>query len=83
MPQHKSAEKRLRQNEKRRAHNKQYKSRMRTMVNKVREAEEKEEAEELLRETKSLLDRLASKGIIHANKAARYKSDLEQHVNEM
>ena len=83
MPTHESAKKRLRQNEKRRQHNKQYKSRVRTMVEKVRDAEDKEEAEELLRQAKSLLDRLASKGIIHKNKSARYKSDLEQHVNAL
>lgn len=83
MPTHESAKKRLRQNEKKRQHNKQYKSRVRTMVEKVRDAEDKEEAEELLRQAKSLLDRLASKGIIHKNKSARYKSDLEQHVNEL
>lgn len=83
MPQHKSAIKRVRQNEKRRLHNKDQKSRVRTLMKKVRDAEDKEEAQALLNEAKAGLDRLATKGIIHKNKAANYKSKLEKHVNAL
>lgn len=83
MPQHESAEKRLRQTKKRTEHNQQYRSRMRTMMNKVKETDDKEEAASLFNETKALLDRLAAKGLIHKNKAARYKSSLEKYVNSL
>jgi small subunit ribosomal protein S20 len=83
MPQHKSAEKRVRQNARRRARNRYHRSRMRTLVKKLRSAEDKEQASPLLLSIKSYLDRLASKGIIHKNKAANYKSELEKHVNSL
>ena len=83
MPQHKSAIKRVRQNEKRRVRNRVHRSRMRTLIKRIREAENKEQAQGLLNETKAYLDRLASKGIIHQNKAAHYKSKLERHVETL
>jgi len=83
MPQHQSAVKRVRQNEKRRLHNKSQKSQVRTLMKKVEAAEDKAEAQSLLNEAKAGLDRLASKGIIHKNKAANYKSKLEKHVNAL
>jgi small subunit ribosomal protein S20 len=83
MPQHKSAEKRVRQDEKKRLRNKNQKSRVRTKMKKLRSLEDKEAAEELLNDVKSELDRLAGKGLIHKNKAANYKSKLERHVNEL
>ncbi len=83
MPQHKSAAKRVRQTEKKRASNRLHRSRLRTMMKKLRSSETKDEAAPLLNETKSYLDRLASKRIIHKNKAANYKSELERHVNAL
>lgn len=83
MPQHKSAAKRVRQNEKRRQQNRQHKTHVRSLMKKLRATEDREEAEALLPEAKSALDRLASKGIIHKNKAANYKSKLEKHVNAL
>lgn len=83
MPQHKSAEKRVRQAAKRRDRNRVHRSRMRTMIKKLRETQDKDEAARLLNETKGYLDRLASKGIIHKNKAANYKRQLEQRVNSL
>ena len=83
MPQHKSAAKRVRQNEKRRTRNRYHRSRMRTMMKKLRQTEDKDQAQTLLQDTKAYLDRLATKGIIHKNKAANYKSKLEQHVNAL
>jgi len=83
MPQHKSAAKRVRQDAKRRINNRYHRSKMRTMIKKLRQMEDKEQAELMLREVKSYLDRLASKKIIHKNKAANYKSDLEKAVSKL
>ncbi|WP_022836065.1 30S ribosomal protein S20 [Salisaeta longa] len=83
MPQHQSAIKRMRQNEKRRQRNKSQKSAVRTKMKKLRATEDYEAAKALLPEVKSGLDRLASKGIIHKNKAANYKSKLEKHVQSL
>ena len=81
MPQHKSALKRVRQNEKRRLRNRYHRARMRTMMKNFQTMEDKTSAEALLNETKSYLDRLVCKGILHSNKAANYKSRLERIVN--
>jgi small subunit ribosomal protein S20 len=86
MPQHKSAIKRMRQNENRRQRNKSRKSRVRTKMKKLRamtDAADAADAQSLLDDVKSELDRLAAKNIIHKNKAANYKSKLERHVNSL
>lgn len=56
---------------------------MRTMIKRLRQTEEPDQAQQLLGEVKAYLDRLATKGIIHKNKAANYKSDLERQVNAL
>ena len=83
MPQHKSAEKRMRQNEKRRKRNQSQKSRVRTKIKRLKSMEEKDAAQELLNDVKGELDRLAAKGVIHENKAANRKSKLEKHVDRL
>ena len=79
-----SAEKRIRQNAKRRSRNRAARSRLRTAVKSVRsevEAGNKAGAEELLQPTLSLIDATAQKKIIHRNAAARTKSRLQRAVN--
>lgn len=83
MPQHKSAEKRVRQNAKRRERNRMHRSRMRTMVRKLKETSDPAEASTQLDDIKAYIDRLTSKGIMHRNKAANTKSKLERHVNNL
>jgi small subunit ribosomal protein S20 len=83
MPQHKSAAKRVRQTEKKRIANRLHRSRLRTMMKKLNEIEVKEDATAFLNVVKAYLDRLASKRIIHKNKAANYKSDLDRRVNTL
>jgi len=83
MPQHKSAAKRMRSNARRRARNKPRLSRMRKAVKSVRTSPDKETAAERLRATAALLDKIASKGTIHKNKASRLKSRLAKAVNSM
>ncbi|MDX1429657.1 MAG: 30S ribosomal protein S20 [Rhodothermales bacterium] len=80
MPQHKSAIKRVRQNERRRLRNRYHKSRMRTMIKGLQSSTDKKDATARLNEVKSYLDRLAAKGIVHRNTAANYKGKLEKHV---
>ncbi|MDT7689426.1 MAG: small subunit ribosomal protein [Acidobacteriota bacterium] len=85
MPNHKSAEKRVRQNEKRRDINRGNRGRLRTGIKKLRAAIESGEAgaaQTLLPETVSLIDKAVQKGVLHRNAAARYKSRLTIHVSE-
>jgi small subunit ribosomal protein S20 len=86
MPNHKSAEKRVRQNLKRNAINKNNRTRLRTQIKKLRAAltaGDKAQSRELLEPTISSIDKAVNKGILHKNTAARYKSRLTMHVNEL
>lgn len=83
MPQHQSAKKRVRQNEKRREANQAKRSRMRTLYKKVLETEEKEKAQQYLKEATAILDKYSGKGLIHPNNAARKKSKMTRHVNNL
>lgn len=83
MPQHKSAIKRLRQDEKRRKHNRTRRSKMRTLNKKVLSSTDKETAEQNLKAAVSLIDKLSVKGILHKNTAARKKAALTRHVNSL
>jgi len=83
MPQHKSAEKRVRQNVRRTSRNKGYISKMKTVIKKVRTATEKEKAASALKIAVKTLDQLAAKGVIHKNKASNQKSQLTKFVNAM
>jgi small subunit ribosomal protein S20 len=83
MPQHKSAAKRVRQNASRREQNRVHRSKMRTMIKSLRATEDPSAAKGMLSDIKAMLDRLATKGILHPNKAANYKSKLEKRVNSL
>jgi small subunit ribosomal protein S20 len=86
MANHKSAEKRVRQNVKRNATNRANRSKLRTQIKKLRSAlshNDKAAGTELLNPTVSLIDKMVNKGIIHKNTAARYKSRLTKHVSEL
>lgn len=72
--------KRVRQDLKRKLRNKQYKSQLRTALKNVLTAGSKEEAENILPSSLSLIDKIARKGIIHKNKAANQKSRLMRHI---
>jgi len=80
MPQHKSAEKRVRQTEKRRTRNRLHRSRMRTLLKKLASTSDAAEANVVLNDAKAYLDRLSAKGIIHKNKAGNIKSALDRRV---
>ena len=83
MANHISALKRIRQNEKRRLHNRYYARTMRNAVKKFRSITDKKEAEEQFSEIVSLIDGIAKRNIIHKNKAANLKSKLAKQVNAL
>lgn len=83
MAQHKSAEKRARGSKRKMVRNAALRTKMRTAVKNLRALKEKEKAAADLRKTVKLLDQLASKGIIHKNKAANTKSSLTLLVNSL
>ena len=86
MPNHKSAEKRDRQNARRKEVNTANRTRLRTTIKKLRSALDAgnvQEAQQLLPETVSVIDKSVQKGILHRNTAARHKARLTSHVNEL
>lgn len=86
MPNHKSAEKRDRQNARRNTANTANRSRLRTQVKKLRAAlaaGSLNEARELHAETISIIDKSVQKGILHRNTAARQKARLTVSVNKL
>ena len=77
------AKKRARQNEKSRKHNASLRSMVRTCLKKVIaaiDAGNADEANAALTAAVPILDRIADKGIIHKNKAARHKSRLNAQI---
>jgi small subunit ribosomal protein S20 len=83
MANHKSAEKRVRQTEKRNAINRSNRSQLRTKIKGLRSAIAHNDAAltaESLGSTVSLIDKAVNKGLIHKNTAARYKSRLTRRA---
>lgn len=85
MPNNPSAEKRMRQEQKRRLHNRSIKSLVKTQITKARQAINSEDpnSEAAVRTAVSELDRAAKKGVIHRNNAARRKSRLMKQLNSI
>ncbi len=80
------AKKRARQNEKARLHNASLRSMVRTYLKKVTAAIDSGDAEAAkaaLATAVPVIDRMADKGIIHKNKAARHKSRLNSQVKAL
>ena len=76
----KSALKRQRQIERRRARNLEWKARLRQALRAFRKETDPTKLPELMRQAHSILDKMARRNIIHKNKAARYKSRLARIV---
>ena len=79
MATHASALKAHRQSLKNREHNRQFRARLRNALRSVRTAIDGNDlagAKSALKQTISLIDKMAAKGIIHRNAAGRYKSRL-------
>lgn len=79
----KSAKKRVRQNEKRRDHNRYYRKTTRTAIKNIREMTDKKKAEEYLPTVISKIDSLVKRNIWHQNKANNLKSKLMKHINSL
>ena len=80
------ARKRARQNEKRRRNNASLRSLVRTVIKKVVAAIETGDAEKAraaYQDAVPVIDRMADKGIIHKNKAARHKSRLNAQIKAL
>ena len=80
------ARKRARQAENRRQHNASMRSMMRTYIKKVDASiasGDAEAAAAALKTAAPIIDRMAGKGLIHANKAARHKSRLNAHIRAL
>jgi small subunit ribosomal protein S20 len=79
----KSALKANRQNIARREHNRQMRSKLRTALKAIRaslDAKDLSGAKTALNKTVSIVDKMATKGIIHRNTAGRYKSRLSARL---
>ena len=83
MAHHKSAKKRIRKSKTENLQNRVYLSKMKTEVKKVLNASAKDKAEDALKDTYSLLDKMVCKKIIPRNRAANKKSRLTKDVNNL
>ena len=83
MANHKSSEKRIRQDKKKTLHNKYYAKTARNAVRKLRAITDKEEAVQMFPKVQKMLDKLAKNTIIHKNKAANIKSGLCAHIQNL
>lgn len=83
MANHASADKRNRQNEKRKLHNRYYAKTTRNAIKALRNTTDKTAALALIPKVYAMLDKLAKKNIIHDNKAANLKSGLAVYVNKL
>jgi len=84
MPNHKSAEKRVRQSERRRLINRSSRTKLRTSIKNLRSALKGSDATQvgaLLPKTVSEIDKAVQKGVLHRNAAARQKSRLTVSAN--
>jgi small subunit ribosomal protein S20 len=83
MAHHKSAKKRIRSSERKKAINKMTDSKIKTVIKKTFASDKKEELEVLYKEAIAILDKGTSKGRLHKNNAARKKSKLTKHLNKV
>jgi small subunit ribosomal protein S20 len=83
MANHKSALKRIRSNETKALRNKYQHKTTRNAIRNLRTIEVKKDAEALLPNIISMIDKLAKNNIIHNNKAANLKSKLTKHISAL
>lgn len=83
MPNHHSAEERVRRNERDNEKNKNYKRRLRQNLKDIMKCASKAEAQEKLKSAFSLADKLVVKGILHRNKSANMKSQMALKIKSL
>ena len=83
MANHASADKRNRQSEKRRLHNRYYAKTTRNAIRDLRNTTDKATAEANAPKVYAMIDKLAKIGVIHKNKAANLKSGLANFINKL
>ena len=83
MANHASADKRFRQSEKRRVHNKYYARTTRNAIKAIRNTTDKAAAEASMAKVFAMIDKLAKINVIHKNKAANLKSGIAVYVNKL
>ncbi|MCQ2185080.1 MAG: 30S ribosomal protein S20 [Bacteroidales bacterium] len=83
MANHASAEKRLRQSERRRLHNKYYAKTTRNAIRALRNTTDKAAATEAAPKVYAMIDKLVKIGVIHKNKASNLKSGLAVYINKL
>ncbi len=83
MAYHKSALKRIRQNEVKRLNNRYYAKTMRNALKVLRNTSDKEEATKMYPVVVAMIDKLAKRNIIHKNKASNLKSKLALQINKL
>ena len=75
--------KRVRQSQKSNSYNNHYKTMMKTSIKKALNSTSKKDAAALKDEAFKVIDKVASKGVIHKNKAANQKSRISRHINTL
>lgn len=83
MANHASADKRHRQSERRRLHNKYYAKTTRNAIRALRNTSDKETAQSNAPKVYAMIDKLAKIGGIHKNKAANLKSGIAVYINKL
>lgn len=83
MANHASADKRIRQSERRRLHNKYYAKTTRNAIRDIRNTTDKSAAEAAAPAVFAKIDKLAKIGVIHKNKAANLKSGIQVYINKL
>ena len=84
MANHKSAEKRSRQNVKKHIKNKSVKTQIKTVVKEVRNITTNDDkTKEVFKKAQSVIDKAAKKGVLHKKTAARKKARLSAFINKL
>ncbi|MBQ7517616.1 MAG: 30S ribosomal protein S20 [Bacteroidales bacterium] len=83
MAHHASAKKRIRQNERRKLHNKYYAKTTRNAIRDLRNTTDKAAATANAPKVYSMIDKLAKIGVIHKNKAANLKSGIAVYIGKL
>ena len=83
MANHLSAQKRIRCTATKRSHNRYQLKTCRTAMKRLQQTKDQQTAAPLMKLVSAMLDKLASKNVIHKNKAARSKTTLAKYVSKL